>query len=240
MNANQEPKCPVCGKVPEQKLREYTPASTNRLTGIYFCCSTVFPYPPVNPPAEDDGGDLEPASRTAPVTAPDRKAGTRRQLDLTEKRDVFLTLIRQGLAKCDHNKMLPITRLDVTFDLTSEAVPHVWVTLDSHPTGEPNSGTSQTYQLVNKTIREWKQPCHAAFDGEKVTVISKAGAIEVNDEETLCKAVGLFFVEIITALRDSGALRALPRGTACYLGVSTYDGVFGWPVYDDRGPANMF
>jgi len=78
-------------------------------------------------------------------------------------------------------------------------------------------GTSE-YRIVDKTIREWAAPCHAS-DGETVTVLSKAGVTEVNDEKTLYAAVGQFFVEIIIALRDSGCLSQLPRGEACYLGV---------------------
>jgi hypothetical protein len=41
------------------------------------------------------------------------------------------------------------------------------------------------------------------------------------------------------AMRKGGIFRSLPRASKCYLGVSTNDGEFGWPPYEDRGTENM-
>ena len=72
-----------------------------------------------------------------------------------------------------------------------------------------------------------------------VTILAPRGSSVVRDETTLCKAVGLFFVEVAQALRKVGVFKALPRAPKCYIGVSTVDGEFGWPAYEDRGPDNM-
>jgi hypothetical protein len=233
MNIDQQPKCPVCGQTPEQKIREYIPAGTNTVTGI-------FPFPPVNPPSEDDGRDIQPAEKLASTAWKDRQPEHCTRLDLTDKRDLFLSLIKQGLATCCQKKLLPITRFDIQFDLTSGPVPHLKVTLDSHAAGDPQSKTLETYLVVDKTIREWAAPCDATVSGENVTVITTTGEHEVNDEASLYEAVGEFFIELVTELRDSGDLKQLPRGAECYLGVNAFDGSFGWPAYDERGPANMF
>jgi len=86
----------------------------------------------VNLPAEDDGRDIQPMEQIAATAWKDRKPEPSKRLDLVEKRDVFLSLIRNAVAKSTQKKLPSITRLDITFDLTSESVPHVWVTLYAH------------------------------------------------------------------------------------------------------------
>ena len=238
MNIDQQPKCPVCGQTPEEKIRKYIPAGTNTVTGIFYCCFTVFPFPPVNPPSEDDGGHS--ASRRISVNGVARPpAKALHAVGLTDKGICFLSLIKQGLAKCCQKKLLPITRFDIQFDLTSGPVPHLKVTLDSHAAGDPQSKTLEKHLVVDKTIREWVAPCDATVSGENVTVITTTGEHEVNDEASLYEVVGQFFIELVTE-RDSGCLKQLPRGAACYLGVNAFDGSFGWPGIDDRGPATCF
>jgi hypothetical protein len=134
---------------------------------------------------------------------------------------------------------LPVTRFDLQFDLTSEVTPHLWAYLDTEPRGLPCSGRSKTYRIWDRVMEHWAAPCHAANDGEPVVVVAPAGTTTVNDEESLYQAVGPYFVEIVQSLRSVGVFHPLPRAAECYLGVSAYDGTFGWPAWNDRGPENM-
>jgi hypothetical protein len=164
------------------------------------------------------------------------------KLDLTGDRASLAALIADGVAKFARSRAAkacpPITRVDVKYDLTSSRHPWLWVDLDTEPAGQPDSGHSQTFRVAEKVFKHWAMPCHAA-DKQPVTVVVPGRTVVVDDEETLYEAVGLFLVDVVTGLRDGGAFDALPRAAACYLGVSAYDGTYGWPEYEDRGPANM-
>jgi hypothetical protein len=160
------------------------------------------------------------------------------QLNLTKERDAFRSQIAAAVTAFRNSaaskRIKPITRVDIKYDLTSEKYPRVWVELDTEPKGEPDTGRSETYQIMERVCKHWARPCHAANDGEEVTVVAPGGSTVVDDEESLCEAVGLFFVDLIQALREAGAFDDLPRAEKCYLGVSTYDGVYGWPAWEDR------
>ena len=129
----------------------------------------------------------------------------------------------------------PITRVDVWYDLVSMDVPMVRLYLDNHPTGEPCSGSSDEFDLMELELPEWSDACHA----DNAVIKYSGKSLKTDDEESLCEAVGLFLLEIILAIRDKGVLSALPRAEKCYIGVSTYDGVWGWPVWEDRGKNDM-
>ncbi len=104
--------------------------------------------------------------------------------------------------------------------------------------GEPG-GSRDKVRFLEIEPEHWTEPCHAAFEGNSVTIEWTGHSSDANDEESLCEAVGQFLVEIVKSLRDDGVFNDLPRAEHCYLGVSTYDGVWGWPVYDARGTDDL-
>ena len=107
--------------------------------------------------------------------------------------------------------------------------------LDNHPKGEPSSGSSDEIDLMCLELPAWSDACHA----ENAVIKFSGKSFQVDDEESLCEAVGLFLLEIILSIRDEGILVSLPRTGKCYIGVSTYDGVWGWPVWEDRGKHDL-
>ncbi len=129
----------------------------------------------------------------------------------------------------------PITRVDVWYDLVSMDVPMVRLYLDTHPTGEPCSGTSETFDLMELEFESWADACQSDVAKVKYTGNQRT----VDDEESLCEIVGLFLLEVILSLRDAGVLSTLPCAEKCYIGVATYDGVWGWPDWNDRGNNDM-
>lgn len=129
----------------------------------------------------------------------------------------------------------PITRVDVWYDLVSMDVPMVRLYLDNHLTGEPCSGSSDTFDLMELEFPEWADGCHA----DDALIQYSGKSFETNDEEPLCEAVGLFLLEIILSIRDQGVLSKLACAEKCYIGVSTYDRIWGWPVWKDRGKNDM-
>jgi hypothetical protein len=136
----------------------------------------------------------------------------------------------------------PITRIDIKFDLESAADgnPCVWAYLDTEPNGEPDSGTSETYDIMRqRAYRGWSAPCNAAHNGIAVMVISPSGKKVVDNNDAFREAVGWFFVDLLKSLRDQGAFKFLRCASHCYLGVDGDTGEFGWPCYEDRGPDNM-
>ncbi len=165
------------------------------------------------------------------------------ELRLTEDRDRLAVsladAVRDFSARRAAELELPITRFDVQFDLTSESVPRAWAFADTEPSGKPFTGHSRTYPVWNLVLAKWAAPCQAALDGRAVTVLTAAGTTQVADEESLYQAVGPFLVGIVVDLRSAGAFNSLPRAAACFLGVSAYDGTYGWPAWRERGPANM-
>jgi hypothetical protein len=164
-------------------------------------------------------------------------------LDLTKERGAFITqlaaAVKQFSTMAKSNGSAPFTRVDIKFDLTSEAYPRVWFELDTEPSGEPSTGGSKTYVISERVCGHWARPCHAAMEGKTVTVLGPSGSTKVNNETSLCNAVGLFFVELTKSMRKAELFSSLPRSAKCYLGVSTEDGEYGWPAYEDRGPDNM-
>lgn len=150
-------------------------------------------------------------------------------LDLEPFREKLKREMISGVQNFDGDG--PITRVDVWYDLVSMEVPMVRLYLDNHPTGEPSSGSSDEIDLMEIELPEWTDACHA----ECAAIQYGENSIKTDDEESLCEAVGLFLLEIILSIRDAGILSSLPRGEKCYIGVSTYDGVWGWPVWEERG-----
>jgi hypothetical protein len=106
------------------------------------------------------------------------------------------------------------------------------------PDGEPGV-TSDPPQFFTRDCEHWADQCFGVLDGETTKVITDSEQTSVDDEEALCEVVGLFFVQIIKELRDAGAFSHLPVAPKCHLGVSTYDGVFGWPIYEERGKEDL-
>ncbi len=131
---------------------------------------------------------------------------------------------------------VPITRVDVWYDLNSMDVPTVKLYLDTHPEGEPQSGESETFDLIKLELDAWTQACQSD-DPVKITHSGKK--FEVNDENGLCEAVGLFLVDVILSLRDQGVLSKLPCAKKCYIGVAAYDGVWSWPKWKHRGTNDL-
>lgn len=133
----------------------------------------------------------------------------------------------------------PVTRFDVQFDLTSELVPRTWAFVDTEPSGKPFTGRSRTYPVWNLVLGPWAPACHAARGEQAIRIVTETGTTTVADEESLYQVVGPFFVGIVLDLRSAGVFHLLPRAAHCYLGVSAYDGTFGWPAWSERGPGNM-
>jgi hypothetical protein len=165
------------------------------------------------------------------------------QLDLTKDRTAFISLIAAAVKEFIRDERTkgfqPITRVDLRFDLTSEAYPRVWLELDDEPSGEPSTGRSQIHVIMERICKPWARPCHAVTDGKPVAVVWAGGRTVVKDEPSLYEAVGPYFVDLMMSLRKAGIFKPLRRAQKCYLGVSNNGGEFGWPHYDQRGPDNM-
>jgi hypothetical protein len=166
--------------------------------------------------------------------------GKAMRLDLRPEREVFLNEIRQAAKEFDLSKIEgPITRIDILYDVSSAEFPYVWATLDNQKDGEPGH-TSDPPQFFFKKCEHWSEACFGLIGEEGTTiVITDAAEQTATDEESICEAIGLFLVEIIKTLRDTGAFKHLPVASKCYLGVSTYDGVWGWPHYKNRGKDDL-
>jgi|GEM_PF-2685389 len=159
------------------------------------------------------------------------------KLDLVKDRPAFIPLFHQRLAefrKAEKGPIEPITRIDLRYDLTSEAYPRVWLLLGTDPSGEPRVGSCERYIIAGGTFRHWAPACHSVLDGKKVKVIGTQGATIVRDEDELYAAVGPFLVEVLTLLRKAKMFSSLPKGPKCYLGVEAEGGEWGWPDYEER------
>ena len=165
------------------------------------------------------------------------------RLDLDRDRPVLARRIAEGVAAFASAAPppldLPVTRIDIEYDLTTMDEPCVWAYLDTHPGGEPASGSSARWKLLEQWCPHWAAACHAACVGQPVTVRAAGREVRVEDEDDLNRAAGQFFVGLLKELRDFATFTELPRAGDCYLGVSTTGGGFGWPAWEDRGPDNM-
>jgi hypothetical protein len=163
------------------------------------------------------------------------------QLDLTKDRPSFVEWIGRAIEQLSSEpgrfEAEPITRLDVSFDVSSMDIPVVYVGYSTNPGGEPGH---KPEWVLDHGCPHWAEACDAALRGSPVRVtIGRNRTMTVEGEEGLCEAVGLFFVDLLKAMRDDGLFHALPHAQDCYLGVASYDGTYGWPRYEDRGPDNM-
>jgi hypothetical protein len=166
-------------------------------------------------------------------------------INLEPNRQQIVSAIRSGIANAATPKK-PVTRLEFVYDLSSMDVPTIWAQFDFEPNGEPG-GSGEKIEIMRMQFPQWAKACQAAVEigygmrqakGEEVIVIFADTSIQANHEETLCAAFGKFLVEIVTSLRGEGAFEVLPR-TNCRLAVNTYDGVWAWPVYEDRGKQDL-
>src|SRR6185503_5117789 len=114
-------------------------------------------------------------------------------LDPTKDGGAFIsqiaTAVKQFSTAAKSKGIQPITRIDIKYDLTSEAYPRMWVELDTEPSGEPRTGRSKTYVITERVCEHWAPPCHAAMAGKPVTVLGSNGSTTVSDETSLCQAV---------------------------------------------------
>jgi hypothetical protein len=165
------------------------------------------------------------------------------QLDLDKDRPLLARRITEGVSAFVSTSPrplpLPISRVDIEFDLTTMDRPCVWAYLDTEPNGEPGSGSSARWQLMEQWCEHWVPACHAACGGEPAIVRADGREVPVEDEDGLNRASGQFFVALLKGLRDFGVFNELPRAENCYLGVYVVGGGFGWPAWKDRGPDNM-
>ena len=163
-------------------------------------------------------------------------------VDLRADMAGFETLMDRGVSAFIANQNLdsdvPITRIDIHFTLTSADVPIVDGSFDTHPNGEPDTGTSKTFRWFEALCHHWAI-MNGVLDGATLTVRTADGSYTVRDEESLNAAVGQFFVALLKSARDRGAFGHLPLAKQCYLGVVEFEGSFGWPAWEDRGPENM-
>ena len=165
------------------------------------------------------------------------------ELDLRQDQAAFVaaiaTAVREYSKSSRSRGSKPATRIDLKFDLTSEAFPRVWVELDVEPSGEPQTGRTTPVPIFERVCKHWARPCRAALEGKPVNVVTPRGTKTVNSETSLCEAVGEFFVDLIGSLRSRQVFQNLPRAAHCYLGVRTEDGEFWWPNHETQGRENM-
>src|SRR5262249_24184328 len=109
------------------------------------------------------------------------------QLDLDKDRPVLARRITEGIsafaAASPPPLALPVTRVGIQSDRSTMDPPCVWASLDTHPAGEPGSGTSDRWQLLELWCGHWAPACHAACGGEPVTVRAGGRAVPVEDED---------------------------------------------------------
>jgi hypothetical protein len=86
---------------------------------------------------------------------------------------------------------------------------------------------------------QWNPARLHAEDGGSVSLRTPWGRAEVEGEEEFDRAIGEFFVRLLKEARDGGLFEPLPRASVCEFGVRSYDGFFGWPVYEERGKENL-
>jgi len=162
------------------------------------------------------------------------------RLNLTKDRDGVVEWITGAVPKIARSrkraKTEPITRLDLSFDVSSMEVPLAYFGFSTEPGGEPGHSS---HWVAEQDFPHWARPCGRALGGKELEVVSPPGTKTVNDETTLCEAIGLYFVDVVKQLRDAGTFRHLPVAQKCYLGVASYDGTYAWPWYEHRGPDNM-
>lgn len=163
-------------------------------------------------------------------------------IDLRADVAEFQMLMDRGVSSFIGNQSVDpavlITRIDIRFTLTSADVPMVDGFFDTHPKGEPDTGTSKTFPWFEALCHHWAI-MNGVLDGITLTVRTADGSYTVRDEKSLNAAVGPFFVALLKSARDRGAFGPLPLAKQCYLGVAESEGAFGWPAWEDRGPENM-
>jgi hypothetical protein len=119
------------------------------------------------------------------------------QLDLTQDRAAFIPLIAAAVKDFNRDERTkefqPITRVDLRFDLTSEAFPRVWLELDDEPNGKPSTGRSQIYVIMERVCKSWARPCHAVMEGKSVAVVWAGTSTVVKDENVPLSGGGTVF-----------------------------------------------
>ncbi len=183
-------------------------------------------------------------------------------LDLSKDAVVLRKSLKHALSRyaalnkapASHPSHPPLTRIDLTFDLSDggEVLPYVWLELDTRPGGAPDgTHTHERFATVDRPL--WRDAFRAYCDEATVTLRSPDGTTRVcrrsdaDKGDPLAEGVGTFLVELLKSMRADGSLRqpggkkkpSLPTGPRCELGVEAPSGGFGWPKYADRGKDNL-
>ena len=113
-----------------------------------------------------------------------------------------------------------ITRIDLFFDnfRQSDGSTAILLYISSPKNGDPGAHTEDDF-VKAIYIKDW---------GER-------GFFKKNIETLHFKALGKFLIKMLQNLRDEGHFDKFKSNQKCYLGVSTFQGEFGWPHYKKIG-----
>jgi hypothetical protein len=162
--------------------------------------------------------------------------------DAADIRDMLEKSVKQYAAKNVHAQAGPhhgpVSAVGIGYDAGTGA--HVRLHFDVRPDYEPD-GTYTHNSFAELPRPEWEKAYESLQvrdldfilpDGSRRTL--KTGT----DDGAYVTVYGEMLVGLLKDARASGLFAPLPKQPRCELGVEEVEGMFGWPVYEDRGKEN--
>ena len=129
-----------------------------------------------------------------------------------------------------------ISAIDVGYDCSQGG----WVTVifDTRDAPEPDGQWTTFLDEENLyySDSDWAGLAEAIWEDQSVVVTRLDGIEQTVSEDTdvISELLGEMLKELLFEARTSGLLGKLPTAEKCYLGVEDFNGVFGWPEYEQR------
>ena len=163
--------------------------------------------------------------------------------DAADIHNMLVETVAKYAAKSAHPKAgayhKPVSAVGVTYDCgtAAQVTLHFDVRSDFEPDG---TWTHDSFSVLARP--EWEKAYDTLQHHELRLVLADGSSRTLQAmaaDETYVAVFGEMLVSLLKAARETGVFAALPKQLRCELCVEEVEGMFGWPVYEDRGKENL-
>lgn len=131
----------------------------------------------------------------------------------------------------------PVRMVEVGYEYSQSG--WVVVVFDMRPDAEPDGEWTSQIEGNELERPHWVEAGEAIGDGP-INVIQMDGTeVELPTDTELAALLGEVVKAVLLKARADGVFANLPKATGCELGVEHLSGAYGWPIYEERGQANL-
>lgn len=131
----------------------------------------------------------------------------------------------------------PVKMIDVGFECSQAG--WVVVVFDTRPDAQPDGEWNSHIEGNELDRPHWPEADEANMDGPMTLVQLDGTEVTLPAGTELAEPLGEMITVVLLKARADGVFAALPKAPGCELGVEHHEGVYGWPLYEERGQDNL-